>query len=130
MKTVYEEKILITNKMIRAFANVSGDHNPIHLDDEAAKKSIFGGRIAHGMLSGALVSGILGTKCPGDGTIYKSQVIRFCAPVRPKDVVTFRITVSEVDRRNNGTIKTEGFVKGKLVFDGEAIVKMPPAWSK
>ncbi|MCL2468681.1 MAG: bifunctional enoyl-CoA hydratase/phosphate acetyltransferase [Alphaproteobacteria bacterium] len=87
----------LTRRDIELFAVVSGDINPAHLDDEYSFKSRFHGVIAHGMLSGAMFSAVLGTKLPGPGTIYLEQGIKFLKPVRPDDVITITVTVATKD---------------------------------
>src|SRR5437588_12119061 len=77
----------ITDEDIVRFAEVSGDHNPVHLDEEYAASTAFGGRIAHGMLSAAFVSAVLGNDLPGPGTIYLGQTLKFLAPVRIGDTI-------------------------------------------
>jgi len=86
----------ITDRDIQAFAEVTGDHNPIHLDDEYAAKTRFGGRIAHGMLSASLISSVLANKLPGPGSVYLSQTLKFVKPVFPGDSVTARVTVTGI----------------------------------
>jgi 3-hydroxybutyryl-CoA dehydratase len=86
----------ITDADIRAFAELSGDRNPIHLDDEYAATTRFGRRIAHGMLTASLISTVLGTELPGIGTVYLSQNSQFVAPVYPGDTVTARVTVRKI----------------------------------
>lgn len=111
---------------IEAFAKVSGDINPVHLDDAYAKTTSFGERIAHGMLSGAYISAVLGVKLPGPGAIYLSQSLRFRRPVRVGDPVTARVTVKSLDeRRGHATFATVCEVNGKTVVDGEAVVMIP-----
>ena len=111
---------------IEAFAAVSGDTNPVHLDEAYAKGTTFGGRIAHGMLSVAYISAVLGTKLPGPGAIYLSQSIRFRRPVRIGDEVTARVTVKALDdKRGQVTLDTVCLVAGKAVVDGEAMVMVP-----
>ncbi|MBS0544760.1 MAG: MaoC family dehydratase, partial [Proteobacteria bacterium] len=88
-KTVSEADILM-------FAGVSGDTNPVHLDGEFAASTMFGGRIAHGMLSAALISAVFGTRLPGPGCIYLSQTLKFKAPVKIGDTVVARVTVKEL----------------------------------
>jgi 3-hydroxybutyryl-CoA dehydratase len=111
---------------IEAFAEVSGDNNPVHLDDAYAKATPFGERIAHGMLSGAYISAILGTKLPGPGAIYLSQSLRFRRPVKVGDLVIARATVKELDTaRGRVTLETICEVDGKTVVDGEAVVIAP-----
>ncbi|WP_308237945.1 MaoC family dehydratase [Phenylobacterium sp. J426] len=111
---------------IVAFAEVSGDENPVHLDAEYAKSTSFGERIAHGMLSGAYISAVLGTKLPGPGAIYLSQALTFRRPVRIGDAVTARVTVKALDeRRGRVTLETVCEVGGRAVVDGEAVVIAP-----
>src|SRR5690242_5916335 len=87
---------VISQADIVAFAEVSGDRNAVHLNPEYASKSPFKGVIAHGMLSASFISSVLGTKLPGEGTIYMSQSLRFLAPVRPGDRVVTCVTVKEI----------------------------------
>jgi 3-hydroxybutyryl-CoA dehydratase len=111
---------------IEAFAEVSGDTNPVHLDEAYAQGTTFGGRIAHGMLSAAYISAVLGTKLPGPGAIYLSQTMRFRRPVRIGDTVTARATVKDLDEtRGQVTLQTVCEVNGKAVVDGEAVVMVP-----
>ena len=86
----------ITDADIQRFADLVGDHNPVHLDDEYARTTRFGRRIAHGMLSASLLSAVLANKLPGRGTVYLSQTLKFVAPVFPGDTVTARVTVTGV----------------------------------
>jgi 3-hydroxybutyryl-CoA dehydratase len=111
---------------IDAFAEVSGDTNPVHLDADYAATTTFQGRIAHGMLSAAYISAVLGTRLPGPGAIYLSQQLRFRRPVRIGDAVTARVTVQALDeRRGHVTFATVCIVDGKTVVDGEAVVMVP-----
>src|SRR5574343_1621755 len=96
-KTVTEADIIL-------FAGISTDVNPVHLDEEYAKGTMFGGRIAHGMLSAGFISAVLANKLPGPGTIYLSQTLKFKAPVRPGDTVTATVTVREVNVAKNRVI--------------------------
>ncbi|WP_411288537.1 MaoC family dehydratase [Phenylobacterium sp.] len=108
---------------IKAFAEVSGDVNPVHLDDAYARTTPFGERIAHGMLAAAYVSAVLGTTLPGPGAIYLSQSLRFRRPVKIGDAVTARVTVKALDdKRGHVTCDTVCEVGGKTVVDGEAVV--------
>lgn len=120
---------VVTQQDIAAFAAVSGDHNAVHLDPDYAAQSSFRGVIAHGMLSASFISGVLGTKLPGEGTIYTSQSLRFLAPVRPGDVVTTRVTIQEIKEggRSRGEVicRTTSLVGEVLVIDGEATVLVP-----
>ncbi len=111
---------------LAAFADVSGDTNPVHLDEDYARTTTFGGRIAHGMLSAAYISAVLGTKLPGPGAIYLSQSLRFRRPVRIGDEVTARVTVKALDeKRGHATLDTVCLVGGKAVLEGEAVVMAP-----
>ena len=117
----------VTDADIVLYAGVSGDTNPVHLDDEYAAETMFKGRIAHGMLTAAFISAVLGARMPGPGAIYLSQTLKFRAPVRPGDTVTARCEVTSIDLdKRRVALKTECLVKGKPVVEGEAIV-MPPS---
>ena len=114
----------ITEEDIRQFADASGDHNPLHLDDEFAKTSRFGRRIAHGMLSASLISAVIASDLPGEGSIYLGQTLQFIAPVFPHDTVTARVTV--VSMREDKPIMKLATVctnqHGEVVVKGEATV--------
>ncbi|HEX7884914.1 MAG TPA: MaoC family dehydratase [Phenylobacterium sp.] len=111
---------------IEAFAEVSGDNNPLHLDEAYAKTTTFGARIAHGMLSAAYISAIIATRLPGSGAIYLSQSLRFRRPVKIGDLVVARATVKKLDEaRAHVTLDTTCEVNGKTVIDGEALVIAP-----
>lgn len=111
---------------IEAFAEVSGDNNPVHLDEAYAATTQFGERIAHGMLSAAYISAILGTRLPGPGAIYLSQSLRFRRPVKIGDLVVARATVTALDEaKGRVTLETVCEVGGKTVMDGEAVVIAP-----
>ncbi len=118
-KTVTETDIIL-------FAGVSGDCNPVHLNDEFAKTTMFEGRIAHGMLSAGFISTALGTRLPGPGTIYLSQNLQFRAPVRIGDTVTAKVTVREiVAAKKRIVLDTTCFVGDRVVISGEATVMVP-----
>jgi 3-hydroxybutyryl-CoA dehydratase len=124
MTAVYARTV--TEADIIAFAGVSGDDNPVHLNEDFAATTMFKGRIAHGMLSVGYISAVIGTRLPGPGCIYLSQSLRFKAPVSIGDTVTARVTVTAMDReRNRVTLSTVCTVGNKVVIDGEAEV-MPP----
>ena len=111
---------------IEAFAEVTGDNNPVHLDADYAAKTSFGERIAHGMLSAGYISAVLGTTLPGPGAIYLSQALRFKRPVKIGDEVTARATITEIDEaKARVTFSTVCLVNGKAVVDGEAVVMVP-----
>lgn len=117
----------LTRRDIELFAIVSGDINPAHLDDEFSSKSRFHGVIAHGMLSGAIISAVLGTKLPGPGTIYLDQAIKFLKPVRPDDTIEISITVATKDEKHKiVTLNCVGTnQKGEDVVLGVATVIAP-----
>jgi len=111
---------------IKSFAEISEDRNPLHLSDEVGRNSIFGSRVAHGMLSASLFSALLGEKLPGHGAIYLSQSLQFIAPVYPGDKVDASVTVEKIDTsKKHVTLKCEALVSGKLVIKGEAIALAP-----
>ena len=113
----------ITDADIVMFAGVSGDTNPVHLDEEFAATTPFGGRIAHGMLTASLISTVLGTKLPGPGCIYLSQSMKFLAPVRVGETVRAEATIKAVDReRRRVVLETVCTVGGKNVLEGEALL--------
>src|SRR5918992_4164530 len=86
----------ITDEDIRTFSELTGDRNPVHLDDEYAARTRFGRRIAHGMIAASLLSAVLANELPGHGTVYLSQTLRFNAPVFLGDTVTARVVVKHV----------------------------------
>jgi 3-hydroxybutyryl-CoA dehydratase len=116
----------ITEADILMYSAVSMDTNPVHLDAETAKQSMFGERIAHGMLSAGLISAVLGTRLPGPGTVYLRQSLRFAAPVKIGETVQATVEVTELNAaRKRVTLKTICTVGGKTVIDGEAVVQAP-----
>jgi 3-hydroxybutyryl-CoA dehydratase len=117
----------ITETDINDFARVTGDFNPVHLDQGYAEKTIFKGRIAHGLISVGLLSSILGNILPGYGTIYLSHDIKFLAPVKIGDTITARVEVIElVQEKNRAKFRTTCMNQdGKIVVDGIAWA-MPP----
>lgn len=117
----------ISEADVYLFAGITGDHNPAHINEEASKKTAFGGRIAHGILSAGLISAVLAMKLPGPGTIYLGQELKFTKPVRFGDTVTATATVSEIIAEKN-IVKLETICtnqKGEVVIKGMATV-MPP----
>lgn len=111
---------------LAAFAQISGDTNPVHLDEAYARTTPFGGRIAHGMLTAAYISAVLGVRLPGPGAVYLSQSLRFRRPVRIGDVVTARVEVAGLDlRRGHASLTTVCLVDGRKVVEGEAVVMVP-----
>lgn len=124
MTATYEH--VVTAQDVEAFAAVSGDHNPVHLDEAYAKTTRFKGRIAHGMLVASYISTVLAAKLPGPGTVYLGQSLSFKAPVRLGDKVEVRVTVSEVVAdKGRAILKTQCRVGETVVLDGEATVLAP-----
>lgn len=118
-KTITEADILL-------FAAVSTDTNPVHINAEVAKASIFGERIAHGMLSAGLISAVLGTRLPGPGSIYMSQTLRFRGPVKIGATVTATVEITALNaEKKRATLKTVCTVDGEIVIEGEALVQVP-----
>lgn len=116
----------ITEADIVLFAAVSGDNNALHINEEFAAGTVFKGRIAHGMLSASVISAAIASKLPGPGSIYMSQSLRFRAPVRPGDTVRATVTVLEIiPERHRVLLGTECTVRGQVVVEGEALVKLP-----
>jgi 3-hydroxybutyryl-CoA dehydratase len=116
----------VTEADIAAFAGVSGDTNPVHLNEEFGKATRFKSRIAHGMLSAGFISAVIGTKLPGPGCIYVNQALRFKAPVRIGDTVVARVTVTRlVPEKKFVELKTQCLNGETVVIDGEATVLVP-----
>jgi 3-hydroxybutyryl-CoA dehydratase len=114
----------ISDTDVRAFADVTGDHNPLHLDDEFAKNTRFGRRIAHGMLSASLISSAIANRLPGIGSIYLSQTLKFVSPVYLGDTITARVTVTAV-REDKPILTLETICENQnqeVVVKGEATV--------
>jgi len=111
---------------IEKFAEVSGDRNPLHMDEEYAKKTPFGQRIAHGALTASFISGILGNDLPGPGAIFTGLSMRFKRPVFIGSTVTVRAEISELQERGNRvTLAVSCSVDGKAAITGEAQVMVP-----
>ena len=118
-----ESSHVVTADDIEAFAAVSGDNNPLHLDEAYAATTRFGGRIAHGMLSASYVSALIATALPGPGAIYLSQSLKFHRPVRIGDTVTTRVQITAIDEADaRVTLATRCLVDGKIVLSGDALV--------
>ena len=114
----------ISDEMIRSFANLTGDTNPVHLEDAYAAGTRFGRRIAHGMIAAGLISAVLANDLPGPGTVYLSQTLQFKAPVYPGDTITTMVEVKSV--RPDKPIVTLSTIcrnqDDKVVLEGEAVV--------
>lgn len=116
----------ISESDVYSFAGITGDFNGVHVNEIIAQKSIFGKRVAHGMLVGSLISAVLGTKLPGEGTIYLEQNLQFLKPVYFGDTVTATVTVSEILNEEKGIYKLETVIEnqdGHMTHRGYAIVK-------
>ena len=114
----------ITDDDIQRFADASGDHNPLHLNDDFAKSTRFGRRIAHGMLSASLISAVIANQLPGQGSIYLGQTLKFVAPVFPGDTITARVTVISI-RDDKPVVRLETVCMNQhdeVVIKGEATV--------
>ncbi len=115
----------IASDDVESFAAITGDTNPVHLDEAFARSTIFKGRVAHGMLSASLISAVLGTKLPGPGAIYLQQSLRFLAPVRLGETVVAEIEVLEKDEaRRRLKLSTRCRVGDRAVLEGEALVQV------
>lgn len=116
----------VTEADIVLFSGISGDTNPVHLNEDFASKTMFKGRIAHGMLSVGFISTVFGTKLPGPGCIYITQNLRFKAPVRIGDTVVARVECTELfPEKKRASFKTTCSVGNAVVIDGEATVMVP-----
>ncbi len=116
----------VTEATITAFAEVSGDKNPVHMDAEYAAATMFKGRIAHGMLSAAYISAVFGMKLPGPGAIYISQTLNFKAPVKIGDEVVTTVKVTElVAEKKRARFHCVCTVSDKPVVEGEAVLMVP-----
>lgn len=122
-----EAPTVVTAHMVELFAEATGDRNPVHLDEEFAAKTKFGGRIAHGMLTAGFVSAAIASKLPGPGSIYMGQTLRFTKPVKLGDTVTVKLEVIEIiaekKRVRLSTVCTNQ--NGETVMEGEATVMVP-----
>jgi 3-hydroxybutyryl-CoA dehydratase len=122
-KTVSETDIYL-------FAGITGDFNPAHVDEEYARRTFFGTRIAHGLLTAGFISAVLGCRLPGPGAVYMRQELSFLGPVRIGDTITARVEVLEIDRDKGRArlLTTCDNQEGKRVLTGEALVspRRPP----
>ena len=116
----------ISEADVKAYAGISGDRNPVHMDDEYAEKSRYKKRIAHGMISSSFFSALFGTKLPGPGCVYVNQSLNFKRPVYIGDTVSARITVTKIDEiKSRVYFDTVCKVKNKVVVDGQAELYIP-----
>lgn len=117
---------LVTETDVLKFADASGDHNPLHVDEAFAARTMFRGRIAHGLLPASFVSAVVGTLLPGPGSIYLGQTLSFHRPTRIGDLCTARVEVVGIDRDSaRVTLRTTCAVGDDLVLEGEATVRVP-----
>ena len=124
MSAIYSKTVTETDIVL--FAGLSGDTNPVHLDEKFAAPTMFKGRIAHGMLTAGFISAVFGTKLPGPGCIYLSQTLKFKAPVRIGDTVVARCTATAVDKeKGRATFATVAMVGDTVVLEGEAMLLVP-----
>lgn len=116
----------ITDADVKQFAGLSGDHNPVHIDEVYAENSRYKKRIAHGLISASFFSAIFGTKLPGKGCVYVGQNLNFKRPVYLGDTVTATVTVSSIDAlKKRVFFNTKCTVKNKVVIDGTAEIFIP-----
>lgn len=119
MKTVMDDDVI-------AFADLSGDRNPVHLSDHFARKTRFGERIVHGLYTASLISTVIGMYLPGPGAVYMSQTLNFKGPVKIGDVINVVVEVVELTEKGRRVkLHCECLVDGKVVLDGEALVMAP-----
>jgi 3-hydroxybutyryl-CoA dehydratase len=119
MKTVMDDDVI-------AFADLSGDRNPVHLSDHFARKTRFGERIVHGLYTASLISTVIGMYLPGPGAVYLSQTLNFRGPVKIGDVINVVVEVQELTEKGRRVkLHCECLVDGKVVLDGEALVMAP-----
>lgn len=117
----------VENEDVVGFAELSGDHNPIHLSEHFARKTRFGQRIVHGLYTASLISAVIGMRLPGPGAVYISQTLNFLGPVMIGDVVDVSVEVAELTPKGRRVrLKCECRVKGELVLEGEGLLSVPP----
>jgi len=117
---------LVTERDIELFAEVSTDHNPVHMDEDYAQETRFHGRIAHRMLTASLISAVIGEQLPGHGTVYMMQSLKFMAPVRIGDMVRAEVQVKEINHaKRRVTLECHCAVGDTVVLKGEALVMAP-----
>ena len=118
----------VENEDVIGFAELSGDHNPIHLSEHFARKTRFGGRIVHGLYTASLISAVIGMRLPGPGAVYISQTLNFLGPVMIGDVVDVSVEVAELTPKGRRVrLLCECRVDGRLVLNGEGLLSVPAA---
>ena len=115
----------VTERDIQMFGDATGDHNPVHFDEEYARGTLFRGRVAHGVLSIGFISAVIGMQLPGEGTIFVSAKVEFKAPVRIGDTVVTTCTVREIGERRRVVLDCVCAVGDTVVVTGEALVMAP-----
>ncbi|MGF1631053.1 MAG: MaoC family dehydratase [Kiloniellaceae bacterium] len=124
MTEVYSKTVRSSD--VVGFAEITGDRNPIHLSEHFAAKTLFKGRIAHGLYTASLISAVIGTRLPGPGAIYISQTLRFLAPVKIGDTVDAIVEITELNaERLRAKLDCKCKVGETTVLEGEAVVKVP-----
>ena len=122
----HEEAHTVSEQDVQDFARISGDYNPLHMDEEYAKTTMFGERIAHGALSASYISAILGNDLPGPGAVFTDLNMRFKRPVKIGSTVIARAEVTDLQPRGNRvTLAISCSVDGKVVLGGDAKVMVP-----
>ena len=117
----------VENEDVIGFAELSGDHNPIHLSEHFARKTKFGERIVHGLYTASLISAVIGMRLPGPGAVYISQTLNFRGPVKIGDVVEVGVEVVELTEKGRRVrLHCECKVGGKVVLDGEGVLSVAP----
>ena len=117
----------VLNEDVIGFAELSGDHNPIHLSEHFARKTRFGGRIVHGLYTASLISAVIGMRLPGPGAVYISQNLNFRGPVKIGDVVDVSVEVAELTEKGRRVrLACECRVGDQVVLDGEGVLSVPP----
>ena len=116
-----------TEEDVVRFAEISGDHNPIHCDDAFARNTRFGKKIVHGFLTSSLISAVLGNVCPGEGAVYLNQTLNFIHPVFIGDTITAKVVVVNIDREKKqiSLETTCSNQNGKTVIEGTALMYFP-----
>ena len=119
-----ERTKVMTEALVNAYAELTGDFSPVHVDEEAAKQTRFGTRIAHGMLSAGFLSAVIGMDLPGPGTIWVAQALKFKQPVKLGDTVTWRVEIKELfPEKKRATVLTVcKNQRGETVIDGEGTI--------
>jgi len=117
----------VLNEDVIGFAELSGDHNPIHLSEHFARKTRFGERIVHGLYTASLISAVIGMRLPGPGAVYISQTLNFRGPVKIGDVIDVSVEVAELTEKGRRVrLLCECKVSETVVLDGEGLLSVPP----